>query len=207
MTNKPTVIVVDDDEAIRDSLKAVLESAKLSVAVYDSGRSFLDGYERDGAACLLLDIKLPDMNGLELQQKLISEGIDLPVIVMTGYGDVPLAVKAMKAGAIDFIEKPIDRESLLKTVDNALDFARRPRRPQLASEELLAKFELLTPREREVLEQLVIGRPNKVIAYHLGISSRTVEAHRARVMKKMEARGLLHLVHMAMANGINPEYD
>ena len=207
MRDEPTVIVVDDDEAFRDSLKAVLESAKLSVAVYESGRSFLNAYQRDGAACLLLDIKLPDMNGLELQQKLRNEGIDLPIIVMTGYGDVSLAVKAMKAGAIDFIEKPIDRESLLKTVNDALEFARRPRQPQSASEDLLAKFELLTPREKEVLEQLVIGRPNKVIAYHLGISSRTVEVHRARVMKKMEARGLLHLVRMAMASGINPDYN
>ncbi len=207
MTNEPTVIVVDDDEAFRDSLKALLESARLSVAVYDSCRSFLKAYVHGAAGCLLLDVKLPDMNGLELQQKLRSEGVDLPVIVMTGYGDVSLAVKAMKAGAIDFIEKPIDRESLLKTVNNALDFARRPREPHLANEGLLAKFQLLTPREREVLEQLVIGRPNKVIAYHLGISPRTVEAHRARVMKKMEARGLLHLVRMAVASGVSPEYN
>ncbi len=207
MTNEPTVIVVDDDEAFRDSLKALLESAKLSVAVYDSGQNFLNAYERGSGACLLLDIKLPDMNGLELQQKLISERIDLPVIIMTGYGDVSLAVKAMKAGAVDFIEKPVDRESLLESVNDALDFARQPRESQLASEDLLAKFELLTPREREVLEQLVIGRPNKVIAYELGISRRTVENHRARVMEKMEARGLSHLVRMALASGINPGFN
>ncbi len=207
MTNEPTVIVVDDDEAFRDSLKALLESAELSVAVYDSGQSFLNAYERGTGACLLLDIKLPDMNGLELQQKLISERIDLPVIIMTGYGDVSLAVKAMKAGAVDFIEKPVDRESLLESVNDALDFARQPRESQLASEDLLAKFELLTPREREVLEQLVIGRPNKVIAYELGISRRTVENHRARVMEKMEARGLSHLVRMALASGINPGFN
>ena len=207
MTNEPTVIVVDDDEAFRDSLKALLESAELSVAVYDSGQNFLNAYERDSGACLLLDIKLPDMNGLELQQKLISERIDLPVIIMTGYGDVSLAVKAMKAGAVDFIEKPVDRESLLESVNDALDFARQPRESQLASEDLLAKFELLTPREREVLEQLVIGRPNKVIAYELGISRRTVENHRARVMEKMEARGLSHLVRMALASGINPGFN
>ncbi len=207
MTNEPTVIVVDDDEAFRDSLKALLESAELSVAVYDSGQNFLNAYERGSGACLLLDIKLPDMNGLELQQKLISERIDLPVIIMTGYGDVSLAVKAMKAGAVDFIEKPVDRESLLESVNDALDFARQPRESQLASEDLLAKFELLTPREREVLEQLVIGRPNKVIAYELGISRRTVENHRARVMEKMEARGLSHLVRMALASGINPGFN
>ncbi len=207
MTNEPTVIVVDDDEAFRDSLKALLESAELSAAVYDSGQNFLNAYERGSGACLLLDIKLPDMNGLELQQMLTSERIDLPVIVMTGYGDVSLAVKAMKAGAVDFIEKPVDRESLLESVNDALDFARQPRESQLASEDLLAKFELLTPREREVLEQLVIGRPNKVIAYELGISRRTVENHRARVMKKMEARGLSHLVRMALASGINPGFN
>ena len=207
MTNEPTVIVVDDDEAFRDSLKALLESAELSVAVYDSGQNFLNAYERGSSACLLLDIKLPDMNGLELQQKLISERIDLPVIIMTGYGDVSLAVKAMKAGAVDFIEKPVDRESLLESVNDALDFARQPRESQLASEDLLAKFELLTPREREVLEQLVIGRPNKVIAYELGISRRTVENHRARVMEKMEARGLSHLVRMALTSGINPGFN
>ncbi len=118
-----------------------------------------------------------------------------------------LAVKAMKAGAVDFIEKPVDRESLFESVNDALDFARQPRESQLASEDLLAKFELLTPREREVLEQLVIGRPNKVIAYELGISRRTVENHRARVMEKMEARGLSHLVRMALASGINPGFN
>ena len=204
MTNEPTVIIVDDDEAFRDSLKVLLESAELSVTVYDSGRNFLNAFERDGVACLLLDIKLPDMNGLELQQELISQGIDLPVIVMTGYGDVSLAVKAMKAGAVDFIEKPIDRASLMESVNDALDIARQPRKSPVGNKDLLARLELLTPREKEVLEQLVIGRPNKVIAYELGISRRTVETHRARVMEKMEARGLSQLVRMAIEVGINP---
>lgn len=205
MANEPSVIVVDDDEAIRDSLKALLESAELSVTTYDSGQNFLNAYDRDGIACLLLDIRLPDMNGLELQQKLISEHIDLPVIVMTGYGDVPMAVKAMKAGAIDFVEKPIDRMALMESVQNALKLARQPEEARLARKNLMTKINLLTPREREVLEQLVIGQPNKVIAYELGISPRTVEIHRANVMEKMQARGLSQLVRMALASGIDPE--
>ena len=204
MTNERTVIVVDDDDAVRDSLKILLESADFITIAYDSGHSFLKGHQRGSVACLLLDVRLPDMNGLDLQQALKNENIDLPVIVMTGYADVSLAVRAMKAGAVDFIEKPIDRVSLLASINDAFDFARAPRDARIASSDHSAKIELLTPREKDVLEQLVIGRPNKVIAYELGISPRTVEIHRARVMKKMAARGLSHLVRMALESGIDP---
>ncbi len=207
MTDEPRVVVVDDDDAIRKSLKALLESAELSVTVYDSGRNFLNAYDRHSVACMLLDIKLPDMDGLALQKKLISEGIDFPIIIMTGYGDVPMAVKAMKAGAVDFIEKPFDREALLESVRNALKLARQPRNSRSASEDMMAKIELLTPRQREVLDQLVMGHSNKRIATELGISIRTVENHRAGVMETMQARGVSQLIRMALASGINPEWD
>ena len=208
MTNKssePVVFVVDDDEAVRDSLRMLLESDGLAVEVFASGTEFLEANlsRRDG--CVVLDVRLPDMNGLDLQHKLASLRIALPVILITGHGDIPMAVAAMKAGAVDFIEKPFPDGVLLDSVRRALGAAspaasKAP--PDTESESRIAR---LSPREREVLEHLTIGRPNKLIAVELGISPRTVEIHRARVMEKTGAKSLSHLVRMALAAGIDPE--
>lgn len=202
MASEATVFVVDDDAAVRDSLKALLESDGLAVEIYDAGQTFLDAHDTDGGGCLLLDVQMPDMNGLELQQKLADNGSSLPVIIITGHGDVPIAVKALKAGAVDFIEKPFSDDVILAGVRRALELGEQTRHKLASVDAAKAGIARLTAREHEVLEHLVIGRQNKQISYDLGISSRTVEIHRARVMEKMAARNLAHLVRMAIALGI-----
>ena len=205
MTSEATVFVVDDDAAVRDSLKALLESDGLTAEVYGAGQEFLDAHDTDRGGCLLLDVQMPDMNGLELQQKLAANGSSLPVIIITGHGDVPIAVKALKAGAVDFIEKPFTDDVILGSVRRALALGARNRREQASVDEAKAGIARLTTREYEVFEHLIIGRLNKQIAFDLGISARTVEVHRARVMEKMAARNLAHLVQMGLAKGIEPD--
>jgi two-component system response regulator FixJ len=206
MANEPSVFVVDDDEAIRDSLRALMEAEGLAVETFASGREFLDA-QTGGSGCLLLDVQMPDMDGLELLGALAARGAAPPVIMITGHADVPLAVKAMQAGAMDFIEKPFTDTAILDGVHQALDRGERVRQKQTFAAQAQAGIAQLSARERQVLEQLVIGRPNKMIAYELGISARTVEIHRARVMEKMGARNLSHLVRMALALGIDPEMN
>ena len=208
MTNRPSepvVFVVDDDEAVRDSLRMLLESDGLAVETFALGTEFLAANlsRRDG--CVVLDVRLPDMNGLDLQRKLATLRIALPVILITGHGDIPMAVAAMKAGAVDFIEKPFADGVLLDSVRRALGAASPAAGKAPLDTESESRIARLTPREREVLEQLTIGRPNKLIAAELGISPRTVEIHRARVMEKTGAKSLSHLVRMALAAGIDPE--
>ena len=203
MTSDPTIFVVDDDAAVRDSLEALLESAGLTVEVYASGRQFLQEFTAPPSGCLLLDVRMPDISGLELLQELATRGKRLPVIIITAYGDVPLAVNAMKAGAVDFIEKPFADEVILDSIRRALEHGAKVQQTELSADDLAARTALLTPREREVLERLVLGRLNKEIAYDLGISPRTVEIHRARVMEKMQARNLAQLVRMGLAIGID----
>lgn len=198
------VHVVDDDEAVRESLQMLLEAVGFTTCSFSSGREFLDGLGRGETGCVLLDVQMPDMSGLQIQEKLTEMGLPLPVIIMTGHGDVPLAVRAMKAGAFDFLEKPVLDDVLLDSVRSALAFGKRSRKEQIPVEQVKTKIAQLTPREREVFDQLVIGRPNKLIAYHLGISARTVEIHRARVMQKVQAGSLSELVRMAVAAGIDP---
>ncbi len=205
MNRDATVFVVDDDAAVRDSLAALLESDGLTAEVYGAGQAFLDAHHTERGGCLLLDVQMPDMNGLELQKKLTDSGSTLPVIVITGHGDVPIAVKALKAGAVDFIEKPFTDEVILGSVRRALELGERNRRGQASEDETKAAIARLTTREYEVLEHLVAGGLNKQIAYKLGISARTVEVHRARVMEKMAARNLAHLVRMALAVGVEPD--
>ncbi|MCH7742335.1 MAG: response regulator transcription factor [Proteobacteria bacterium] len=205
MMTDAIVYVVDDDDAVRDSLKVLLESDGLNTQVYASGREFMDSYNDYMPGCLLLDVQLPDMNGLEIQLELVNNQIKLPIIIITGYADVPIAVKALKAGAVDFIEKPFSDDRILASVRHALQIGDRNLREQASLTETKAKLERLTDRERQVLEQLVVGRLNKVIAFELGISARTVEIHRARIMEKMEARSLAHLVRLTLALGIKPE--
>jgi len=214
MPAEPTVFIVDDDDAVRDSLQVLLECAGFRVESFGSPSAFLESDAPRRPGCLLVDVRMPEMSGLEVQERLAEAGHVLPVIVMTGHADVPLAVRAMKAGAVDFVEKPFDDEALIKGVRTAL--ARPRAEPDLpaasappppaesAPPEVLARLAALTPRERDVLQGLVGGQSNKVIAYELSISPRTVEIHRARVMEKMQANSLPHLVRMAVAAGVAP---
>jgi len=203
MTRKPTIFIVDDDEAIRDSLRLLLNSAGFEqVTAYESGTRFLEGASPRPGDCLLLDVRMPEMDGIEVQAEIKRRGLRLPVIVMTGHGDVPIAVRAMKAGASDFIEKPFADDVLIESVHRALAAAATVNRETAEVSDVMRRLGTLTARERDVLEGMVGGRPNKVIAYDLGISPRTVEIHRARVMDKMQARSLSALVRMALAVGI-----
>lgn len=195
------VFIVDDDEAVRDSLELLLESAGHAVQVFEAAPDALEACRARPPACIVTDVRMPEMDGLEFQEKLAASGIRVPVIVMTGHADVPLAVRAMKAGAVDFIEKPFGDEVILASIAAALQ-----RKPQAATDPaLVERLGSLTPREREVLDLLVIGHPNKVIAHRLDISPRTVEIHRAHVMEKMKARSLPELVRTAMQAGVTPQ--
>ncbi|HEV2303229.1 MAG TPA: response regulator FixJ [Stellaceae bacterium] len=200
----PTVLVADDDEAVRDSLQILLEAAGYRVETYASGSDFLAAARPAGEACLVIDVRMPGLGGLEVQERLQAEGAGLPVVVITGHGDVPLAVRAMKAGAVDFVEKPFSETAILGAVERALEIGRRHQGGGMVAAEAEARVARLSGREREVLDRLVAGKPNKVIAYELSISPRTVEIHRARVMEKTGARSLPELVLMALAAGISP---
>jgi len=197
------VFVVDDDADARDSLCALLESAGVAAEAHESARAFLNAYQPGRPGCLIADIRMPDMDGLELQEELNRRNAGLPVIVVTGHADVPLAVRAMKAGAVDLIEKPYDDELLLASVRRALAQAQGAREQAVAVEAAKTRIATLSVRERQVLELLVAGQPNKIIAFELDISPRTVEIHRAHVMEKMEAKSLSDLVRAAIAAGIS----
>ena len=203
MTDRPTILIVDDDAAMRDSLKELMETAGFSVRTFESAEALLREAVPSGS-CLVTDIRMPEMDGLELQEEIAKREIDLPVIFMTGHGDVPLAVRAMKAGAVDFVEKPFNDSLILTTVKHALK-AGKQNSDRIAeaksAHELIAS---LTPRELNVLEKLVAGRSNKVAAYELGISPRTIEIHRANIMDKMNARSLSDVVRIALAAEHSP---
>lgn len=205
MSQDHTVFIVDDDEAVRDSLQVLLESAGYRTEAYESGAAFLEACDDGKKGCVLLDVRMPKISGLEVQESLQADRPDLAVVIMTGHGDIPMAVRAMKSGAVDFVEKPFQEDSLFECVEIALSAAERAEREGAINAETMRKLERLTPRERDVLEKLVIGQPNKVIAYEFNCSPRTVEIHRARIMEKMEARSLPHLVRMALAAGIDPD--
>jgi two-component system, LuxR family, response regulator FixJ len=198
------VYIVDDDEAVRDSLSVLLESRTYAVKSFGSAPEFLTAAPSLPLGCLIVDIRMPGMDGLELQQRLIERALDFPLIVITGHGDVPLAVRAMKAGAVDFIEKPFTSEAILNSLGTALSRLSAPSEQDPTAAAAATKLVLLSPREREVLEGLLAGLPNKTIAYDLAISPRTVEIHRARVMDKMGARSLSELVRLALAAGMRP---
>ena len=203
---EPTVFVVDDDDAVRDSLTILLESTGHRAEGYGSARALLDAIGPEAQGCIIADVRMPGMDGLELQKALTKRGIGLPVIIMTGHGDVPIAVRAMKAGAVDFVEKPFAEEAMLSAVASALERGQQKPRTSVAALDTAAleRLSQLTPRERDVLEALVAGHPNKVIAHLLQISPRTVEIHRARIMEKMEARSLSHLVRLSLSAGVQP---
>jgi len=198
------VYIVDDDEAVRDSLSVLLESKAYTVRSFGSAPEFLAAAPSLLVGCMIVDIRMPEMDGLELQQRLIEGTLNFPMIVITGHGDVPLAVRAMKAGAVDFIEKPFTADAILNSLQAALARLETPNEKDPAAAAATAKLALLSPREREVLAGLVAGLPNKSIAYDLAISPRTVEIHRARVMDKMGARSLSQLVRLALAAGVRP---
>jgi two-component system response regulator FixJ len=201
MTDSQVVHVIDDDAAVRQSLAFLLSTAGFAVRVHDSAVAFLKVLPEVQAGCVVTDIRMPDMDGLELQRRLHGVKTGFPVIVITGHGDVPLAVEAMKAGAVDFIEKPFEDEVLLSAIRVALsrNIKDGERRSRLVA--IRERLKLLSEREREVLNGLVAGKPNKIIAHDLGISARTVEVYRANVMTKMQADSLSELVRMALLEG------
>jgi two-component system, LuxR family, response regulator FixJ len=192
------VHVIDDDADVRQSLAFLLSTAGLAVRVHESAVAFLRALPDAQDGCVVTDVRMPEMDGLELQQRLKEMKVGMPVIVITGHGDVHLAVSAMKAGAIDFIEKPFDDDTLLTAIRSALTRHADDTQRQSRAAEVRARMETLSDREREVLDGLVAGKPNKIIAYELGISARTVEVYRANVMTKMRADSLSELVRMAL---------
>lgn len=193
-----TVFVVDDDDAVRESLVFLMKSIGLKAESFPSAQAFLDSYNAARAGCLVLDIRMPGMSGLELQDKLIQMGSILPIIFITGHGDVPMAVKAIKAGAADFVQKPFRDQELIDRIREVLEEDSHARAETLQRTEILRRMETLTEREREVMGQVVDGKANKVVAIDLNVSQRTVEIHRANVMEKMKARSLAQLVRLVM---------
>jgi FixJ family two-component response regulator len=194
-SQEPLVYVIDDDEAVRDSLNLLLLSVGLDHAAYASGDDFLAAYDPDRNACMVTDIRMPGMSGLDLQRRLAELGAEIPIIFITGHGDVPMAVTAMKSGAVDFLQKPFRDQDLIDRIHKALD-QDRARRAELLEEQLIReRLKTLTPREKEVMKLVVSGSANKVIAMDLGVSQRTVELHRARVMHKLGLRSVAELVH------------
>ena len=194
----PTVFIVDDDAAIRFAMQALMDSVNLNHEIFASADEFLEKITEQRPGCLVLDIRMPGLGGLELQEELIKRGNTLPIIFITGHGDVPMAVEAMQKGAVDFIQKPFRDQELLDRIREALATDEERREEQQAHAEVASRLARLTNREREVFDLVVTGNPNKVIAYELGVSQRTVEIHRARVMEKMQARSLADLVKMHM---------
>jgi two-component system response regulator FixJ len=192
------VHIIDDDEAVRDSLSFLLDSVGLAARTYDSAVAFLDQADSAAPGCIVTDVRMPDMSGLELVRRLAEQGIGHPVIVMTGHADVPMAVEAMKAGAVEFLEKPFEEEALLRAIRAALAVGGRDREDRAEKQRLRAILDGLSPREREVLQGVLDGKLNKTIAFELGISARTVEVYRANMMSKTGARGLSELVQMVM---------
>lgn len=200
--SQPMVYVVDDDSAVRDSLRLLLKSVGLACETFPSASEFLEGYESSQHACLVADIRMPGMSGLELQAELNKRRVHLPLIFITGYGDVPMAVEAMKAGAMDFIQKPFRDQDLLDCINQAILEEEKWQEADEERGEIQQRIATLTPREEQVLERVVGGDANKVIAFDLKVSQRTIEIHRSRVMEKMGVRTLAHLVRMASKAGL-----
>ena len=201
MPSSQIVHVIDDDADVRQSLSFLLSTAGLAVQVHESAVAFLKVLPGVEGGCIVTDVRMPGMDGIELQRRLQSQKNTIPVIVMTGHGDIALAVEAMKAGAVDFIEKPFDDEVLIAAIRSALARKRQQSALDPAAARVLERLKLLSERERQVLDGLVAGKPNKIIAYDLGISPRTVEIYRANVMTKMQADSLSALVRMALLAG------
>jgi len=203
MDQQPTVFLVDDDTNIRNAVTVLMESVGLPLVTYPTAQEFLEKYDgRPG--CLVLDVRMPGMSGLELQQRLNEQGRPLSIIMITGHADVPMTVRAVKAGAVDFLEKPFNDQVLLERVHQAIEQNTKDRRKQVERGAVSKRLSSLTPRERQVLELVVSGETNKNIATQLGISRKTLDIHRAKVMQKMEAESIAQLVHMAMLEHQQP---
>jgi two-component system response regulator FixJ len=196
--NSACVMVVDDDSGVRNAMRTLLKSVGLNSQVFASAQEFLTGYNPAQPGCVLLDIRMPGMSGLELQQELNLRGATIPVIFMTGHGDIPMAVEAMQHGAFDFLQKPFRDQDLLDRIQKAIVRDTKLRKALSEHSRIRAHLETLTEREREVLDLLILGKQNKQIAQDLGVSPRTVEIHRARVMEKMDAQSVAELVRMMM---------
>jgi len=200
----PIIQVVDDDSSCRTAVKRLLRAAKYEVRGYASASEFLDSDPCADPGCILLDLRMPGVNGLDLQQSLAQMEGRLPIIFLTGYGDVPASVRAMKAGAVDFLTKPVERVTLLRAVQNAIELDATERKSRAVLQALRRSYETLTVREREVLAHVVSGKLNKQIAFDLGTSERTIKAHRARIMDKLAIQSVAELVRIAQKLGIQP---
>ena len=197
-----TVFLVDDDHAVRDALELLLDSASFKTASFENARTFLDAYTQNEAGCLVLDIRMPDMSGMELQDALIAKGITLPIIFLTGHGNVPMSARAFRTGAVDFMEKPFDESALLERIGEAIQLDRINRETVAKREHARARLTTLTPREQQVMLLVVTGKVNKEIAAELNLSHRTVEIHRSRVMEKTGTQSLTRLIELAIASGL-----
>lgn len=194
-SDEPLIYLVDDDEAVRDSLGMLFRSIGLHYEAYASALDFLQRYDGTRQSCLVADIRMPGLSGLELQQRLNEQRAEIPIIFITGHGDVPMAVTAMKSGAADFVQKPFRDQDLIDRIHKALERDGERRKGRAEQDAIRARIALLTPREHEVMQRVVRGQANKVIAMDLGVSQRTVELHRARVMRKLKMRSVAELVH------------
>ena len=204
---QPTVFIVDDDPSFRDSLQFLLGAAGLGVRSFPSARDFLDGADPETPGCLLLDVRMPGMSGLDLQNELANAGISLPIIFITGHGTVPMSVRAMKAGAVDFLQKPFDEQDLLDAIHQAVEQDRQARMERDELREIQKRINSLTAREYQVFTLLVSGMLNKQVAYRLGTTERTIKAHRSRIMEKTKAESLTDLVRHAEKLGVGKPRD
>ena len=205
MTDRKLIHIVDDEESIRKSTSFLLKTAGYAVETWASGTAFLAEVKQAAHGCVLLDIRMPGMDGLDVQQALAERGVTMPVVIMTGHGDVGIAVRAMKAGAVDFLEKPFERGALLSAIEAAFAQIAQADTAGLRAQEAQVRLAGLTPRERDVLDGLAKGLPNKTIAFDLNISARTVEVHRANLMAKLEVRSLSDALRIAFAAGIGAQ--
>lgn len=206
MSTEAIIHVVDDDTAMCESLRWLIESVGFNVKIYPGAKHFLENYQDEAHGCLLLDVRMPEMSGLELQEQLNKLSIDLPIIFITGHGDVPMAVRAMKAGALEFLNKPFNDQELLDCINRAIEYDTQRRRTCSERKGILERLDQLTTREKQVLKELVTGKLNKVIAADLDLSIKTIELHRSNIMRKLQARSLAQIISMIYAHDIQLEH-
>ena len=198
----PTVFIVDDDPSVLKALVRLMRSAGLNATAFASAQEFLDNHDQNAPGCLVLDVAMPHFNGLELHQMLVAQGCELPVIFLTGHGDIPMSVRAIKQGAVEFFTKPVDDNNLIEAIHDAIEKDRIARQTRAKLIELQQRLAMLTPREREVLSHVVFGKRNRQIAAELGTAEQTIKIHRARLMKKLKAESLADLIKLAERLGI-----